>query len=110
MIPTFAPSSAAARAARWPASPAPMTSTSCWGMLEAAGILCDGRGGAEGATQAVHGHDPPQPAVAVHRHERAEAPEALLAEQRLERLLQGDPQCAAVLVACHHRSYGPATA
>src|SRR4051794_5275196 len=32
MIPTDTPASAAARAARWPARPAPMTRTSCWGM------------------------------------------------------------------------------
>src|SRR5215212_5561529 len=35
MIPTEAPASAAARAARWPARPAPMTSTSCCGMRRA---------------------------------------------------------------------------
>ncbi len=31
-IPTETPSSAAASAARWPASPAPITSTSCFGI------------------------------------------------------------------------------
>src|SRR5215212_5361421 len=35
MIPTEAPASAAARAARWPARPAPMTRTSCCGMRRA---------------------------------------------------------------------------
>src|SRR3954467_14475553 len=34
MIATDAPSSAAARAARWPARPAPMIRTSCAGMAE----------------------------------------------------------------------------
>src|SRR5437764_14670647 len=37
---TDAPSAAADRAARWPARPAPITSTSCSGM-KAAAILCD---------------------------------------------------------------------
>jgi hypothetical protein len=32
MIPTDAPASAAARAARWPANPAPITKTSCCGI------------------------------------------------------------------------------
>src|SRR5215204_6495219 len=35
MIPTEAPASAAARAARWPARPAPMTRTSCSGIPRA---------------------------------------------------------------------------
>src|SRR5258705_7414302 len=39
-IPTDAPASAAASAARCPASPAPMTSTSCWGKARAS--LWDG--------------------------------------------------------------------
>ena len=40
MMPTEAPPSAAARAARWPARPAPITRTSCWGIWdEAAAIL-----------------------------------------------------------------------
>ena len=33
MMATVAPASAAARAARWPASPAPMIRTSCAGMV-----------------------------------------------------------------------------
>src|SRR3954463_1508293 len=41
MMPTDAPSSAAARAARCPARPAPMTRTSCWGIREGLTILCE---------------------------------------------------------------------
>src|SRR5438094_940959 len=39
MIATETPSSAAARAARWPASPAPITRTSCWGNVAAEELL-----------------------------------------------------------------------
>ncbi len=42
-IPTETPSSAAASAARWPASPAPITSTSCFGMIEARSYWFAGR-------------------------------------------------------------------
>src|SRR5918999_729579 len=47
-IPTFAPCSAAASAARWPASPAPITRTSCWGM-GGGGILFSATGASRGA-------------------------------------------------------------
>ena len=50
MIPTDAPASAAARAARWPASPAPITKTSCCGI--GARVYVSGGGTpAEGANE-----------------------------------------------------------
>ena len=89
MIPTDAPSSAAARAARWPARPAPMTRTSCWGIFGEAGAILWKRYGRHSAPgdwlrnrsprrrrlraargDRVHRHDPAQHAVAVHRHHR----------------------------------------
>src|SRR5947209_1755534 len=90
MIATETPSSAAARAARWPARPAPITRTSCEG--KAAAMLLERlRGpllhqvGPQGAPYLVRGHDPAQHAVRVNREQRAELRQALGREQRFER-------------------------
>src|SRR3954447_13219124 len=86
MIATVAPASAAARAARWPARPAPMMRTSCAGMAlskrRGESNSSTGRGGralrpsarlarsggargglGEGAADLVDGHDAAQPVL-----------------------------------------------
>src|SRR5213078_4780278 len=94
-IPTDAPASAAARAARWPARPAPITRTS-WSGMGAAAILFTRRlrawragsgrrrGRLERPAHLVERHDAPEPALVVHGHDRAEPLEALRGEQALE--------------------------
>src|SRR3954447_20082820 len=82
MIPTDEPSSAAARAARCPARPAPMTRTSCWGIRggandsmrtpspASAGVpgLPGGRGRLGAARGLVHGYAVPAAVLGlVHR-------------------------------------------
>src|SRR3954469_16682549 len=115
-MPTDTPSSAAASAARCPARPAPITSTSWEGILltgllaggPAAAIVwqavfrstCGGpeprsgepRGGLEGSRDLLDRHDAAQHAVAVDGHDRAQSLERLGAEQRLERLVHPDPE------------------
>src|SRR5919204_6503734 len=105
MMPTEAPSSAAARAARWPARPAPMTRTSCWGISsEAAAILCERPRATRATSSAGRPQRPPhlvdrdhaaQPALGVDGHHRAESLERVEPEQRLERLVEADPEAAA---------------
>ena len=104
MIATVAPASAAARAARWPARPAPMMRTSCAGMAP----WSEGRVGAadhirRGSTaRGLSGHalgaaavsarrtcstvtTPRRTPVGVDDHQRAQAAQRLRAEQRLQR-------------------------
>src|SRR3954447_21627496 len=104
MIPTDAPCSAAARAARWPASPAPITRTSWCGMRRRRfyARLCR-EGPAQRPADRVDRHDAAQHAVAVDGHHGAEATQALVAQQRLERVLELGPQAVAAVVARHHR-------
>src|SRR3954451_13379816 len=92
-IPTEPPRSAAASAARCPARPAPITSTSCVGKARASlweGVCvplsegCCALRGAQRATDLIGGHDPAQHALAVDRHERAELREALGLQQQFE--------------------------
>src|SRR5215210_4639042 len=67
MIPTEAPRSAAARAARWPARPAPITRTSCCGMR-----------------RAVYSRGEPGPSGLIHRMDekvRTHPPDPVLAER-----------------------------
>src|SRR5436190_21295456 len=100
-MPTDAPSAAAARAARWPARPAPMTSTSCSGMRRP-GVYSDGgRGRLERPAHLVERDAAPQPAVVVHGHHHPEALEALGGEQGLEGLVDPDP-VGLVGVRHHH--------
>src|SRR6186997_2530317 len=102
-----------------------MTSTSCCGMRRAlypgdaprteAPVTEPWRGRAKSgwlrrrlhrAAHRIHGDDPAQHSLAVHGHDRAEAGEALLRQQGLERLLEPDAQAARAVVAGHHRSDG----
>src|SRR3954466_3089771 len=112
MIATVAPASAAARAARWPARPAPMMRTSCEGMapgFKGSGWAVHhirrrpsdrpsrhpaGRGGGEGATHLIDGHDAAQDAVAVDHHQGPEAAQRLRGKQRLERRVVRDLRLA----------------
>src|SRR5205807_468346 len=82
MIPTDAPAWAALRAARWPARPAPITRTSCSGTgfgfyangCQAPGVLWSPHPGdtlLERPSDLVPGHDPEQPPVGIHGHQRA---------------------------------------
>src|SRR4051794_8174691 len=119
-MPTDTPSSAAASAARCPARPAPITSTSWEGIL-VAGLLAGGpaaadcmagrlwecasprgaaltsrsgqpRGGLQRPRDLLDRHDAAQHAVGVDRHDRAQPREGLRAEQRLERLVHTHPE------------------
>src|SRR3954468_5990866 len=114
MIATEAPSSAAARAARWPASPAPMIRTSCDGMAPALyrsvpltrPVPGGGRTVRPGRSSAVH-HRPgdgcregaadvlerdhaAQPRLGVDHHQRPEAPQRLGGQELLDRRLAAD--------------------
>src|SRR5215217_4094576 len=101
-IATVAPASAAARAARWPARPAPMMRTSCSGIEAPSGgpdwtlyvrpsrtrMRLPGRKRrGDGAPHLLERHDAGQDPVAVDGHERAERAQALGPEQRLDWLL-----------------------
>src|SRR4051794_32341792 len=102
-IPTETPCSAAASAARCPARPAPITSTSCVGKARASlweGVFRLPSGGSERAADLIRGHDSPQHTVAVHRHHRSELREALRLQERFERRLLVDLEGARV--ADHH--------
>src|SRR5437763_11493910 len=97
MIATVDPLSAAARAARWPARPAPMIRTSWAGMRP--GLYKPSGGGCrQGAADLFDGDDPAEHALGVDRHQRAEVAEARLAEQRLERLVAPDPEPLGLLL------------
>src|SRR3954465_12407442 len=113
MIATDAPSSAAARAARWPARPAPMIRTSCAGMgrqlyravrrggpAPGTGVTAPSQGGAgraggghgragprpgERPAHLVERHDAAEALLAVNDHQRAEAAQALGSDQLLDR-------------------------
>src|SRR4051794_32949437 len=113
MIATDAPSSAAARAARWPARPAPMIKTSCAGMggelyrsvprgrraprrlrrpprraaAEGSRRVGDrpGHGRRERAADLVERHDAAQSLLGVDDHEGAESAQRLRAEELLDR-------------------------
>src|SRR5687768_11726885 len=130
MIPTDTPSSAAARAARCPARPAPITRTSCWGISGSpwvygprpsarhapAGVGRPARaavyvlpaaarsgGGPQGALYVAEGHHPAEHSVAIDRHHRPQAAQPLAAvEELLERLADPDPERPRG-VAGHHR-------
>src|SRR2546421_2549228 len=102
-IATVEPCSAAARAARWPASPAPMIRTSCEGMgspsySKAPGAPARSAGGEgralERPAHLVERDHAPQVAVAVHRQQGPDAAQGLRAQQRLQRLVGGDPPVA----------------
>src|SRR3954447_18240458 len=77
MIATVAPASAAARAARWPASPAPMINTS-WAGIRAGTLsrrrprplLADRAG--QRTADLLHRDDPAEHAFGVDGHQRAE--------------------------------------
>src|SRR3954451_17683622 len=114
MIATEAPSSAAARAARWPASPAPMIRTSCDGMAPAlyrsvplirpvpgrgrplrrgrSSPVQDrpGDGCREGAADVLERDHAAQPRLGVHDHQRPEAPQRLRGQELLDRRLAAD--------------------
>src|SRR3954447_8739784 len=113
MIATEAPSSAAARAARWPARPAPMIRTSCAGMgrqlyralrrgrpAPGTGMTAPSQGAAgpsggvdaragprrgERPAHLVERHDAAEALLAVDDHQRAEAAQALGSDQLLDR-------------------------
>src|SRR3954466_13628486 len=85
-IPTDTPSSAAASAARWPASPAPITSTSCVG--KARGSLRRAR--PESPSPLVRRDDPAQHAVAVHGKQAAELRKPFGGQQGVERSVLRD--------------------
>src|SRR4051812_43705368 len=87
MTPTDTPLSAAASAARWPARPAPITRTSCFGMRRG-GVYSGGQSTAQRPPDRVNRHNPAQDAVSVHRHHGPEASQSLVREQRLERVLE----------------------
>src|ERR671920_796700 len=120
MMATVAPSSAAARAARWPASPAPMIRTSCAGMakslytpvlahLPAPGAArtavrranASGVGDRSGhrrgerAAHLLEPHDAAQALLAVDDHQGAESPQRLGAEQLLDRRVARDERLGA---------------
>src|SRR5437870_1759198 len=128
MIATLAPARAAARAARWPARPAPMIKTSCAGIGRSAVGCSEGRCAEDSITRlaaaalepvdapprrsrcrpqrAAHlrqRDDTPQHAVGVDRHHRAEAAEALGAEQGLERVVLVDAHGHVLLQHVHDR-------
>ena len=99
MIATVAPASAAARAARWPARPAPMMRTSWAGI--ALDDIREGRAATRGLAAARRGRrqrpldliareHAAQAAVGVDGHDRAEAPQRLGRDRRLERLVGAD--------------------
>src|SRR4051794_37953043 len=97
MIATVAPLSAAARAARWPARPAPMIRTS-WAGMRPGLYKPSGDSGRQGAADLLDGHDPAEHALGVDRHQRAEVGQAGAAEQRLERLVAPDPEALGLLL------------
>src|SRR5688572_4390510 len=87
MIATVAPASAAARAARWPAKPAPMIRTSCEGIGPRRYLRdCGG----ERSPDLLDREHAAQDALPVDGHHRAEAPQGLGADDRLERLVGAD--------------------
>src|SRR2546423_6731425 len=107
-IPTETPFSAAASAARWPASPAPITKTSCLGMVEPRSYseARDGRPvapsgcrrvrgcraaarerAAERPADLLGGDHAQQPPIGIHRHQRPKAAQGVVAQKRLERLV-----------------------
>src|SRR3954469_20076665 len=93
MIATVAPDRAAARAARWPASPAPMIRTSCAGMARenmTHASLGRRQAGLQRPGDLLERDHAAQAAVIVHGHQRAEAPQRLGRGQRLERRVGGD--------------------
>src|SRR5437879_5382310 len=99
MMATVAPASAAARAARWPARPAPMIRTSCAGMAlserrawasdcSTEGACADPRlqrstrgWSGQRAPDLVDGHDAREAPLAVDDHHRAALPQPLRAQQ-----------------------------
>src|SRR5687768_6946219 len=97
MMPTEAPASAAASAARWPARPAPMTRTSCRGISCAASLCALSRGRRlQGPAHTVGGDDSAQAPVGVDGHERPEPGQALSSEEGLEGLVGADAEAAAL--------------
>src|ERR1700716_392157 len=114
MIATVAPASAAARAARWPARPAPMMRTSWLGIAGAdpiprrrsdavrepdhgarrSGARCARRlrrdGRLQRAPDLLDGDHAAQDAARIDRHQRPVPAQRLRAEQRLERVLRPD--------------------
>src|SRR6267378_305179 len=121
MIPTVAPASAAARAARWPARPAPMIRTSWLGIsgadpirprgtdavrepdhrlrrqaLGTRRLRCDR--GLQRAPDLLDRDDPAQDPARIHGHQRAVAAQRLRAEQCLERVVRTDSPIAIVAV------------
>src|SRR6478672_3029606 len=84
MIATVAPSSAAARAARWPARPAPMMRTSWEGMAE--NLISMPGGGADRPPDLLDRDHAAEEVLPIEGEDRAEAPQRGLGEQVLELL------------------------
>src|SRR5215213_4437758 len=101
MIPTDAPCSAAASAARWPARPAPITRTSCFGMRRWP-VYSRGQGPAQCPLDRVDRHDSAEHALPVDGHHGTEPAEALVGQERLQRILETRAQGSAAVVAGHH--------
>src|SRR4051794_3613048 len=98
MIPTVAPAPAAARAARWPARPAPMMRTSWEGMGEnpiTAGCSMTGCG-ADRPPDLLDRHHAAQEVLAVEGEDGAEPAQRGLGEQVLELLVGADDPVRAV--------------
>src|SRR3954452_13140033 len=94
MIATVAPSSAAARAARWAARPAPMMRTSWEGMRE--NLISMPRRGADRPPDLLDRHHAAQEVLAVEGEDRAQAAQGRLGEQILELLVGPDDPVHAV--------------
>src|SRR6185436_11704034 len=88
MIATVAPSSAAARAARWPARPAPMMRTSWEGM--AGNLISMPGGGGDRPPHLLDRHHAAEEVLPIEREDRAEAAQRGLGEQILELLVGAD--------------------
>src|SRR3954462_14828848 len=100
MIATVAPSSAAARAARWPARPAPMIRTSWEGMTRNLITWVPtsmAGGGRDRPPDLLDRHHAAQEVLAVEREDRAKAAQRGLGEQVLELLVGADDPVHAVV-------------
>src|SRR5215213_5555702 len=103
MMPTDAPASAALRAARWPARPAPMTRTSCSGTARDSMHLacalpgrCARGGRLERTSYLIPCDDALQPPIRIDSHQRTEAHQRRGPEQRLQRLVGTHTQAVVV--------------
>src|SRR4051794_9324797 len=88
MIATLAPSSAAARAARWPARPAPMMRTSWEGMT--GNLISMPRRGADRPPDLLDRHHPAQEVLAIQGEDGSQPAQRRLREQVLELLVGAD--------------------